>query len=97
MARQYRVNHEAIDRDYPLPDQPVGDDDAESDSPGRASRTYHSVGSGVSRVQGSDPSTGLGDPKLALWLYVAILSVAVMFSKKWGQLVPAITAGFIKK
>jgi len=40
---------------------------------------------------------GLSNPKLALWLYVAIIVVAVMFSTTWGRVVPVVAAGFVKK
>jgi len=35
----------------------------------------------------------MNDPRLALWLYVAILAIAFMFSPRWGNLTGALSTG----
>jgi hypothetical protein len=35
----------------------------------------------------------VSNPSLAIWLYIAILLMAFMFSPRWGRLVSVITTG----
>jgi len=34
----------------------------------------------------------MNDPSLALWLYLAVIIVSVLFSPKWGEFVKAVQA-----
>lgn len=52
-------------------------------------RTSENVGA----VRESNPATGLNDPRLAVWLYIAVVSTAVMFSKKWATVSKAVVSG----
>lgn len=35
----------------------------------------------------------MNDPRLALWLYIAILGMAFMFSPRWGNLTRVLSTG----
>jgi hypothetical protein len=39
----------------------------------------------------------VSDPRLALWLYVAILVMAFMFSPRWGNLTATLNKGIKSK
>jgi uncharacterized membrane protein len=39
----------------------------------------------------------VSNPHLALWLYVAILAMAFMFSPRWGNLTGALSTGIKAK
>lgn len=62
--------------------------------PSRASRGFGKV---HDFQRGANVRTGLNDPRLATWLYLALVATAVMFSKAWGGVVTAVASGTKKK
>lgn len=60
------------------------------DSPSRTSRAFGRVNE---FQRGADVNTGLRDPRLATWLYLAVVATSVMFSAKWGQIMQAVVSG----
>jgi hypothetical protein len=99
-VRGRKVNHAAIDRDYPREAPQTSRVDQSDPEPEEASDGTSAVGRGADSVSEwrstADLNTGLADPRLAVWLYIAVVSMAVMFTKKWGQVLSAVSSG-VKK
>lgn len=64
----------------------------ERPAPSGESRTSRAFGAIHEHQRTANYRTGLSDPRLATWLYLAVVATAIMFTQKWGEVVAVVAS-----